>query len=184
MIEALETAKTYRQHTGGRVFGKKLALSEGQLDQSTAPAEKADMTWLGALSAQAQDWCSTADNSNLATNVGHHHDVAEYVIIVVTFSGLMSFIIVQKSFWVQHLGFVWLGGFQFPQQLHLWQRIWWRHPEWAPVQPEGWWHLEAPGCGAALEEDRDRDWLQQQGHSGRSGGRHGWWSWIQPLERK
>jgi len=51
----LDNHATYREHTGGRVFGKKLQLGQGELDQTTAEMADTDMSWLGALSAQAQD---------------------------------------------------------------------------------------------------------------------------------
>lgn len=50
----LDSHASFRAHTGGRVFGKKLDLTEGELDPTTAKLESADMSWLGALSAQAQ----------------------------------------------------------------------------------------------------------------------------------
>ena len=58
VAEVLDSHQSFRAHTGGRVFGKKLELSEGELDPTTAKIESADMSWLGALSAQAQDFDS------------------------------------------------------------------------------------------------------------------------------
>ena len=42
---------SYRTRTGGRAFAVDV---EGSLDQTTASPTKPDMTWLGALSANAQ----------------------------------------------------------------------------------------------------------------------------------